>query len=509
MPVALSQSRLLLTIAVMSAAFIQVLDTTIVTVALPHMAGELSATPDQISWVLTSYMVAMGVTIPLTGFFSDRWGQRKFLFLSIGGFVAASVLCGIATNLTEIVVYRVLQGIAGAPLIPLSQSILVQAFSAEERGRAMAIWGMGIMVAPILGPTLGGYLTEGLDWRWTFLINVPMGAMSLALAIRTVPDTPKRPRAVDWPGLILMFLAVGGLQFILDRGTQEDWFDSKLIQVIAISSVAGFVGFVYRSLAHRGTTLVDLRLFRDRNFATGCALVTTFQLSLFATILLTPLYLEHLLGYPADLAGWLMAPRGAASLVSMLLVGRLIGHVAPRTLILAGIVLWTLGSFPMTYYSLNVNVWFLIWPALIQGLALGFIFVPGATVAYATLPRTASSEAAGLYNLIRTIGTGIGISIAATIFAHQTQVAWSETGAHIQPFNPALEGYLGQLGLSPADPQAPGVLAHELARQAQMIAMIDTYAAVAWSFLLMLPLAFLIKRGQPHRSAAPTPAAAE
>ena len=505
---ALSQSRLLLTIAVMSAAFIQVLDTTIITVALPHMAGELSATPDQISWVLTSYMVAMGVTMPLTGFFSDRWGQRKFLFISISGFVLASVLCGMATNLTEIVLFRVLQGVFGAPLIPLSQSILVQAFSAEERGRAMAIWGMGIMVAPILGPTLGGYLTEGLNWRWTFFINVPMGAMSLLLAMRTVPDTPKRARGIDWLGLALMFFAVGGLQFILDRGTQEDWFASKLIQVVATLSVIGFIGFVYRSLSQSAPTLLDLRLFRDRNFTTGCALVTMFQLSLFATILLTPLYFEHLLGYPADLAGWLMAPRGAASLVSMLIVGRLITRIAPRTLIFIGIVLWAVGSFPMTHYSLNVNVWFLIWPGLIQGLALGFIFVPGATIAYATLPRSASSEAAGLYNLVRTIGTGIGISIAATIFTHQTQVAWNETGSHIQPFNPALGGYLGGLGLELTDPQAPLLLARELGRQAQMIAMVDTYAAVAWSFVLMLPLAFLIKRGQPYRD-APAAAVAE
>lgn len=509
MPATSTESRVLLTIAVMSAAFLQILDTTIVNVALPHIAGELSATPDQVSWVLTSYLVATGIMLPLTGYFADRWGQRRFLFTSILGFVITSGLCGISTNLTELVCFRILQGVFGAPLIPLSQSILVQAFSAEERGRAMAIWGMGIMVAPILGPTLGGYLTDTLDWRWTFFINLPMGVMSLLIAMRTVPDTTRRARTFDWIGLALIFFAIGGLQFVLDRGNQEDWFESNAICIAAALSVIGFIAFIYRGLALGNRALFDLHIFRDRNFTTGCSLVTMYQMSLFGAILLSPLYLENLLGYPADLAGLLMAPRGIAGLVSMLAVGRLITRIAPRTLILIGIVLWALGSFPMSHYSLQVNTWFLIWPMVVQGLGLGFVFVPGATIAYATLPPAVTAEAAGLYNLIRTVGASVGIAIIAMILTRQTQVAWNETGSQIHPFSPALDTYLGPLGMNLTHPQAPAMLAHELGRQAQMIGMVDALAAIAWSFLLMLPVAFLLRGGHPHRAVKSTVAASE
>lgn len=501
-------SRVLMSIAVMSATVIQVLDTTIVNVALPHMAGQLSATPDQISWVLTSYLVASAIVMPLTGYFTDRLGQRNYLLLSVFGFVVASGLCGIATNLAEIVSFRLLQGVFGASLIPLSQSIMVQSFSAEERGRAMAIWGMGIMVGPILGPTLGGYLTDALSWRWTFYINLPVGALSLLLAWRTVPDTPRRARTTDWPGLVLMFLAVGGLQFVVDRGNQEDWFNSTTIQIVAIVSAIGLIGFIYHSLSSTGHALIDLHIFRDRNFTSSCMLLMVFAFGLFSAIVLQPLMLENLLGYPAATAGWVMAPRGVASLVSMLVVGRLINRVPPRNLVLGGIVVGTLGAFAMTGYSLRNSLWFLIWPSILQGLAVGPVFVPLATIAYKTLPRAMVPEASGMYNLIRTLGTSIGISIVATILTRQTQVAWSELGTHIQPFNPALHHYLGRLGLDPSSTQAPALLAHELARQSQMVGMVDAFATLAWVYVLMIPLVFLLESGQLHQTGA-TPAVVE
>lgn len=501
-------NRLLIIIAVMSATFMQVLDTTIVNVALPYMAGELSATPDQISWVLTSYLVASAVFIPLTGYFTDRFGQRRFLLICMSGFVIASGLCGMATSLEQIVIFRVLQGVLGASLIPLSQSIMLQVFTSEERGRAMGIWGMGVMVGPILGPTLGGYLTEVLNWRATFFINLPIGAVSILLALRTVPDTPKRARPLDWTGFVLLFLGIGGLQFVIDRGNQEDWFESSLIQTVAALSVFGLLAFVFRSLRDPTHALIDIRLFRDRNFTTATTLVSLFCVSMFAAIVLTPIFLENLLGYPADTAGWLMAPRGIASLFSMVWVGRMVNHVPPRRLAFIGLALWTLGSFPMAGYNLNVSIWFLVWPAVIQGFALGFVFVPMATLAYATVPRQSMAEAAGLYNLCRTVGSSLGISIIATIMTRQTQVAWSETGSHIHSYNPAVNSYLGRLGLDITDPQAPGVLVRELARQAQMIGMVDAFAAIAWSFLLMLPFALLLHRGFPHRDAAGPSAAA-
>ncbi len=507
MPAQRKESRLLLTIAVMSAAFLQVLDTTIVNIALPHMAGELSATPDQISWVLTSYLVATAVVMPLTGYFAERWGQRRFLFMSIAGFVLASGLCGVSTNLTELVSFRILQGIFGAPLIPLSQAIMVQAYSAEERGRAMAIWGTGIMVAPILGPTLGGFLTDALNWRWTFFINLPLGALSLLLALRTVADTARRQRLFDWSGLVLLFMAVGGLQFVIDRGAREDWFESNGIAAATLVSLIGLVAFVWRARVSSGPRLFHLSIFRDRNFTSGTALVTMYQMSLFGGILVTPLYLENLLGYPADVAGLLMAPRGVAGLVSMLVVGRLIGRVAPRTLIMLGIALWALGSFPMTHYSLQVSTWYLLWPMIVQGFGLGFVFVPAATVAYATLPRELSAEAAGLYNLIRTVGTGIGISLSATVLTHQAQLAWNEAGARLHPYNPALEHYFERLGIDMTHSAAPALLGQLLSRQSVMVGVVDVLAMLAWSFVLMLPLALLLRGGQPHDKGRPAAAA--
>lgn len=505
----LPPNRFLLTIAVMSATFLQVLDTTIVNVALPHMAGELSATPDQISWVLTTYLVATGVVLPLTGYLTDRMGQKRLLLISIFGFVVTSGFCGVAGSLAEIVTFRVLQGLFGAALIPLSQSIMLQAFSLSERGRAMAIWGVGIMVGPILGPTLGGYLTEALSWRWTFFINLPIGLLSLLLAWRTVPDSPRRERPLDWRGLALMFVAIGGLQFVIDRGNREDWFNSGLIQIVSIASGAAMLGFIYHSLTHRRQTLLDLGIFRDRNFTSACVLLVIFSFGLFSAIMLQPLMLEGLLGYPASIAGWFMAPRGVASMISMVIVGRLINHVSPRVLVVIGIVFGVIGSSAMTRYSLDVNAWFLIWPALLQGLAVGLVFVPLGTVAYATLPRELTPEAAGIYNLIRTMGTSVGISIAATIMARESQVAWSEAGSHIQPFNGALYDYFARLGLNPTDPQAPAMLARELARQAQMIGILDAFVAIAWSFVCMLPFVFLLRPGLLNRQAGSPPLAAE
>lgn len=494
----------LISLAVMSATVMQVLDTTIVNVALPHMQGELAATPDQITWILTTYLVASGVFMPLTGYFTDRMGQKRYLLASIIGFVIASGLCGIATNLTEIVVFRTLQGVFGAALVPLSQSIMIQTFPPDQRGRAMAIWGVGVMVGPILGPTLGGYLTEALNWRWTFFINLPVGVLSVLLAAWTVPDTPRRAREMDWPGLIFMMLAVGGLQFMLDRGNRYDWFASPMIQITAAISLVGFLGFVIHSFTPREHHLFNLKIFLDRNFATSSLLLMLFGLGLFGALVLQPLMFESLLGYPASTAGWLMAPRGAASMISMMVMGRFVGRVPPRNLVTVGIILCTVGSYAMTGYTLEISIWHLIWPAILQGLGLGMIFVPLSAVAFATLPKQSVAEATGIYSLMRTIGSSIGISITALIYARESQVAWNEIGSNIQPFNPALPSYLDRLGLTISDPNAIVILAGELRRQAQMVGLLDAFSLITWSFVLMLPLALVLRRvGTPAGASAP------
>lgn len=491
--------RLLISVAVMSATVMQVLDTTIVNVALPHMQGTLSATPDQISWVLTSYLVASGIFMPLTGYFTDRLGQRQYLLFSIAGFVIASGLCGISTNLTEIVTFRLLQGVFGAALVPLSQSIMVQTFPQNERGRAMAIWGIGVMVGPILGPTLGGYLTDALNWRWTFFVNLPVGVLSLLLAWRLVPDTAKRPRSMDFVGLIFMATAIGALQLTLDRGNQEDWFGSRLIQVSAILSVLGFAALIVHSLSHKHP-IFRLRVFRDRNFSTSSLLLGMFGLGLFGAMMLQPLFLESLLGYPTATTGWLMAPRGVASMISMMIVGRLITRVEPRALVTTGVILCAIGSYAMTRYTLDISIFWLVWPIIVQGFGLGLIFVPLSTIAFATLPKADSAEAAGLYSLVRTIGSSIGISIAATVMTRHTQMAWQELGAHVQPYNPALPAYLHGLSVNGIDARTLGIVASEVGRQATMIGMLDAFTLILWSFVIMLPMVLLLKRGH-HRSA--------
>jgi DHA2 family multidrug resistance protein len=498
--------RLLISVAVMAATVMQVLDTTIVNVALPHMQGELSATPDQISWVLTSYMVASGIFMPLTGYFTHRWGQRKFLFISIVGFVVTSVLCGISTSLGQIVAFRLLQGISGAALVPLSQSVMVATFPHEERGKAMAIWGMGVMVGPILGPTLGGWLTEFMSWRWTFFINLPVGILSALLVLRYIPDTERSERNMDWMGLVLMALGVAGLQYVLDRGSQDEWFSSAAIQFAAYLSIIGFVGFFYHTRNYKGHALFSPEIFTDRNFVTACLLMAFLGLGLFGSMLLQPLMLEGLMNYPTLTTGLTLAPRGLASMFSMMLVGRLINRIDPRLMISAGIIIFCIGSYQTTQYSLVMGIGWVIFPMILQGMGLGMVFIPLSTLAFSTLPQRFSAEAAGMYSLLRTIGSGIGVSVVATVLTRHTQVAWHNVGGQLQPFNPALAPYLNGLGLTDQTPQAAGLLAKELARQSQMIGFLDAYIFVTIAFAVMLPLVFIMKNShssQPSPQAVP------
>jgi DHA2 family multidrug resistance protein len=487
-------ARLMITLAVMSATLIQVLDTTIVNVALPHMAGELGATTDQISWVLTSYLVSSAIVMPLTGYFSDTLGRKRFLLLCITGFVVASALCGISQSLFQIVLFRLLQGVFGAALVPLSQAIMSDAYPVEERGKAMAIWGLGVMVGPVLGPTLGGWLTEFASWRWTFYINVPIGALSFFLATTYVPDTERRARRMDWSGLALLGAGVAGLQYMLDRGTTQDWFAANDIRVAAVLAAVGILGFAFHSLRRGKDALFDLRIFKDRNFAIACAAMAALGLGLFGGLVLQPILLEGLLGYPIVTTGLVMAPRGMATAVAMMVVGRLVGKTDPRMLVGLGILISALGSHLMTHYSLDVSTAWIIGPAFLQGLGLGLIFVPLSTIAYATLDRSRMAEAAGIYSLVRTVGAAAGISVVTTLMSRQAQVIWNELGGHISKYNPALIEYLRPLHLSPTDPHAMALVAAQIAKQAEMSAMLDVFKVTTWSFLGMLPLVLLLKR---------------
>lgn len=495
----------MITFAVMSATLIQVLDTTIVNVALPHMSGELGTTSDQISWVLTSYLVASAICMPLTGYMSDVFGRKRFLLICISGFVIASALCGLSQSLAQIVVFRMVQGVFGAALVPLSQAIMADAYPREERGKAMAIWGLGVMVGPVAGPTLGGWLTETASWRWTFYINVPIGALSLFLASQYVPDTMRRLRQFDWTGFALMALGIASLQYMLDRGNQRDWFESADIQTTAVLAALGLAAFIVYSLRYGERAIFNVRMFNDRNFGVACLIMLGVGLGMFGGLVLQPILLEGLLGYPIVLTGIVMAPRGIATALAMLIVGRLVSKVDARLLVGIGIAFSMLGSYMMTFYSFDVTTINIVLPAFLQGIGLGLIFVPLSTVAYATLDRSRMAEAAGMYSLVRTIGASIGISIVTTVMSHQAQIIWNELGAHVTVYQQEVFAYLRGLGLSPRDPRGLALIAREVGAQSQMIAMLDTFKLITLSYVFMAPLVLLLRRSERTPSA---PAAA-
>ena len=495
-------SRLFVTLAVMAATVIQVLDTTIVNVALPHMAGNLSASLDQISWVLTSYIVASSIVMPMTGYLTDRLGRRRYLLISIAGFVVASALCGIATSLGEIVAFRLLQGIFGASLVPLSQAIMVDSYPVHERGKAMAIWGMGVMVAPILGPTLGGWLTETINWRWNFYINVPVGIASFLLAARHVPDTPVKARGMDWWGLVFLAMFIGGLQYLLDRGQQEDWFSSPAIRWSAAVLATGIACFVAHSIVSRRETLINLRVFADRNFSAASVVGAAMGLSLFGGLLLQPVLFESVLQYPTFETGLAMMPRGFGSLLAMLIVGRVIGKVGAKPLIYFGIFAGTLGAWMMTHVGFDTTSASLIVPLVLQGVGIGCVFVPLSAVAFATLPKTLTAEAAGAYNLIRSIGSSIGISIVSVSMVRGAQASWGALRGYVDPFRPEVQQYLDPLHLK-AQGQGLALIAQQTALQAQMLGLLRAFWVIVVSFVLMIPLVMMLK---PGRGAASSPA---
>ena len=501
-------SRLFLTLAVMAATVIQVLDTTIVNVALPHMAGELSASLDQISWVLTSYIVASSIVMPMTGYLTDRLGRRRYLLISIAGFVIASALCGIATSLGEIVLFRLLQGVFGASLVPLSQAIMVDSYPMHERGKALAIWGMGVMVAPILGPTLGGWLTETVNWRWNFYINVPVGIVSFLLAARHVPDTPVKDRGMDWWGLVFLAMFIGGLQYVLDRGQQEDWFSSPAIRASALALAAGLVLFVVHSIVSKRHTLIDLRIFTDRNFAAASIVGGAMGLSLYGGMLLQPVLFENVLQYPTFDTGLAMMPRGFGSLLSMLLVGRLVGRVGAKPLIYFGIATGLLGAWMMTRSGFDTTASSMIVPLVLQGIGVGFVFVPLSAIAFATLPKALTAEAAGVYSLIRSIGSSIGISIVSVALTRGAQASWGVLRGYVDPYRAEVRQYLDPLHLG-AHGRGLALIAQQTALQAQMLGLLHAFWVIVVSFVVMIPLVMMLRPPARGGGAAPPAAIAE
>ncbi len=477
----------LLVASVMLATLMQVVDTTIANVALPHMQGSLSATQDQIGWVLTSYIVAAAIATPATGWLAGHVGRKNLLLVSIAGFTGASMLCAMATGIGEMVVFRVLQGLFGAALVPISQSSLLDSFPREKHGAAMAMWGMGIMVGPILGPPLGGWLTESYSWHWVFLINVPVGFLALLGVMASVPADEHRTTRFDVRGFIFIAIGIAALQLMLDRGNEKDWFGSIEIQ---IELALAFLGLYLYAVHWRESKrpFVDLGLLRDRNFATGSLFIFVIGVVLFATMALLPPYLQNLMNYPVITTGLLLAPRGLGTLVSMVVVGRLLAHgIDPRLPAAVGLLLTTVSLWMMTGWTADVPVWPIINAGVIQGLGLGLVFVPVSTMAYATLPMGTRTEAAGIFSLVRNIGSSVGISIVFTLVGRFTQINHAEIVSRLTPF--------GAVHLPGSIDTARGLamLNAEVTRQAAAIAYINDFWMMAWMTLVTLPILLLFR----------------
>jgi len=500
----------IIAISVMLGTFMEVLDTTVVNVSLPHIAGNLSATVDESTWVLTSYLVANAIILPMTGWLANQFGRKRILLTSIVGFTLASFLCGIAPSLKFLILFRVIQGATGGGLQPLSQAIMLEAFPPEQRGKAMAFWGLGIVVAPMLGPVLGGWITDNYSWRWIFYLNLPVGIAAATMSKLFIFDPgyiSRRAQRVDYWGIGLLALGIGALQIMLDKGQEEDWFSSDFIRVLAILCAVGLVAFVIRELLERHP-IVDLRVFRVRTYATGVFMMTVLGFVLYGSTVLIPIFLQTLLGYPAVQAGWAMLPRGLGSFLAMPLVGVLMSKFEPRKLLFIGFLgaayaMWDLGRI-----NLNAGYWDVFWPQFIQGVSMGFLFVPLTTITHDPIAKERMGNATSIFNLMRNIGGSVGIASVTTLIARHTQTNTSILGAHITPYNlvtsqmieSARAGFMARgMDFATATQQAYAALFGMVQREAAMISFIGAFRLLGIMFLAVVPLILLMRKPR-HRA---------
>ncbi|WP_417417116.1 DHA2 family efflux MFS transporter permease subunit [Hoeflea sp.] len=490
--------RGLITISIMLATIMQVLDTTIANVALPSMTGDLEASQDTITWVLTSYIVAAAIMTPVTGWLADRFGRRQLFLTTIVGFTATSMACGMAPSLETMVLFRILQGLFGAAIVPLSQTFLLDINPKERHGQAMAIWGAGIMVGPIIGPTLGGWLTETLNWRWVFFINLPVGIVAFMGSAAYLPDIAKRVRRFDFFGFAMLSLGVGSLQLMLDRGGEVDWFSAWEIWIELGLSITGIWIFVVH-LATANDPFVDPKIFADRNFVTGLILIFIVGIVLLASLALLPPMLSRVFGYSTITTGLVMAPRGVGTMISMILVGRLVRIVDPRYLVITGLLLTAASLYLMTGFSPQMDSWPVISTGIIQGLGLGLVFVPLSAIAFATLEVRYRTDAASLFSLVRNLGSSIGISVVTLYLTRSVQINHSELGAFINPFNPVLRDLLPGSTSNPAVLQTLDALVNQ---QSLMISYNNDFKLMMMVTLVAIPLALLLRAPKAAPAAA-------
>jgi len=496
----------IIAISVMLATFMEILDTTIVNVAIPHISGNLSATYEEGTWVVTSYLVANAIILPMSGWLASRFGRRRLLLACVAGFSITSVLCGMSTSLSQLIFFRVLQGVTGGGLQPFAQAVLLESFPPQKHGQAMAVFGFGVVIAPILGPTLGGWITDTYSWRWIFYINVPIGLISLVMMSRFVHDpeylrhTVKK--RVDLWGIGFLALGLGALQVILDTGQRKDWFGNTDIRLLTFCCVAGLLAFIVREFMVQDP-IVDLRALGDRSFAIGTGLIAMVGFTLYGSLVILPMYLENLLGYSALDAGLALSPRGIGSLLAMPIVGVLTSKYDPRKLLAFGFGLGALTMYQLSALNLNAGYWDIFWPQVWQGVAMGFMFIPLSATAVSHIAKPKMGNATSIFNLMRNVGGSTGIAIMTTLLSRRAQFHQNHLVARMTPYDLTAQQMLLQFqryfismgsDAVTAAQRAHAALYGMLQRHAAMLAFVEAFWVNAVIFLVMIPFAFLLIR---------------
>ncbi len=495
------------TFSVMLATFMEILDTTVVNVSIPHIAGNLSATVDEGTWTVTSYLVANAIILPMTGWLANYIGRKRLLLAALAGFTITSVMCGLAANLEWLIIFRILQGLTGGCMQPLAQAILLETFPPRKHGQAMAAYALGMLLAPILGPALGGWVTDHYSWRWIFYLNVPVGVLSVVLVARNVFDPSyigKASKKIDGWGIGFLALGIGMLQLVLDTGQKHDWFASPQIRICAVLCVVGLALFIFRELTTEDP-VVDLRVFKDRTFATGVFLISMVAFALYASLVLLPIYLQTLMGYPAYDAGLAISPRGLGSLITMPLVGILTGKVSARKLVTVGLLLVGITMFDFSRLNLNSGYWDIFWPQVFQGCGLAFLFIPITASSVRYITKQKMGNATSIFNLMRNIGGSFGIAIMTTFLARRGQLHQNHLVSNITSYDSEtqqmLRGMQNWFAAHGADSvtalrRAHGALYGFVQRHAAMISFVEAFWVLAAMFFALIPLVLLMRTGK-------------
>ena len=502
-------NKWLITITVMLPAIMEIVDTSVANVALPHMQGSLNAGTDEITWVLTSYLVSNAVVLPMTGWLARMFGRKRFLMTCITLFTLASLLCGAAPSLGFLIFFRVLQGAAGGALIPMSQAIMMETFPPYQQGMAMAIFGVGAMFGPIIGPALGGWITDNMNWRWIFYINIPIGIVAVVMATFFIydPSYIRRGKAtIDYWGLLLLTVGLGSLQIVLDKGQQEDWFNSSFIVIFAVVTVLALTALLYVELTHPHP-VVNLRLFKNVSFSAGNLVMFAVGFCLYSSIMLIPLFLQTLMGYNATMAGMVLAPGGVATLICMPFVGAIIQRYDGRKVVFTGLIIAAYSMHLMQGFTLEAAYRDFVWPRVVLGVGLAMIFVPLTTVTLSTISKEEMGNATGIFSLLRNIGGSVGIAISATLLARYAQFYQTNLVAHVTPYNPLTQSRIAVLkgalmgrgmGAAAADKGALAIIYGDISRQAYMLSYNRIFFVVGIAFVVIIPLLLLLKKPQKH-----------